>query len=88
MAAGWWQRIYSQIELRVIASMAADEAMMQAFRNDEDIHARTAKEIFGLSSLEEVDRDQTSQSQGSKFRYWGPYGVSAFGLGSTTRNKG
>jgi len=69
---------YSQIELRVIASMAADEAMMQAFRNDEDIHARTAKEIFGLSSLEEVDRDQRRKAKEVNFGI--PYGVSAFGL--------
>jgi len=56
----------------------ADEAMMQAFRNDEDIHARTAKEIFGLSSLEEVDRDQRRKAKEVNFGI--PYGVSAFGL--------
>src|SRR5699024_1355272 len=43
---------YSQVELRVIASMADDENMIQAFKNGEDIHSRTAKEIFSLDSLE------------------------------------
>ncbi|MCC5926111.1 MAG: DNA polymerase I [Bacteroidetes bacterium] len=69
---------YSQIELRVIASMADDEAMKEAFRNEEDIHARTAKEIFGLDSLEHVDRDQRRKAKEVNFGI--PYGVSSFGL--------
>lgn len=69
---------YSQIELRVIASISEDEAMMQAFRDDQDIHARTAMEIFGLSSLEEVDRDMRRKAKEVNFGI--PYGVSAFGL--------
>ncbi|MEX0684891.1 MAG: DNA polymerase I [Balneolales bacterium] len=69
---------YSQIELRVIASLADDENMKQAFRNDEDIHARTAKEIFGISELEEVDREQRRKAKEVNFGI--PYGVSAFGL--------
>ncbi|HBX67198.1 MAG TPA: DNA polymerase I, partial [Balneolaceae bacterium] len=44
---------YSQVELRVIAHIAKDEAMMEAFKNKEDIHSRTAKEIFDLDSLDE-----------------------------------
>lgn len=69
---------YSQIELRVIASMAEDEAMKEAFRNEEDIHARTAKEIFGLEGLDEVDRDQRRKAKEVNFGI--PYGVSSFGL--------
>lgn len=69
---------YSQIELRIIASISGDEAMIQAFRNNEDIHARTAAEIFGLDSLEEVDRDQRRKAKEVNFGI--PYGVSAFGL--------
>lgn len=69
---------YSQIELRIIASMSNDTAMTEAFRNHEDIHARTAAEIFGLSSIEEVDREQRRKAKEVNFGI--PYGVSAFGL--------
>ena len=69
---------YSQIELRIIASMSGDEAMIEAFRNDEDIHARTAAEIFGLDSLDDVDREQRRKAKEVNFGI--PYGVSAFGL--------
>lgn len=69
---------YSQIELRVIASMSSDEAMKQAFHDDEDIHARTAKEIFGLDDIRNVDRDQRRKAKEVNFGI--PYGVSAYGL--------
>ena len=69
---------YSQIELRVIASIANETAMKAAFNNGEDIHARTAKEIFGLETLEEVDREQRRKAKEVNFGI--PYGVSAFGL--------
>jgi DNA polymerase-1 len=50
--AGWGMRLlsadYSQIELRIIASMAKDAAMMDAFKKGEDIHARTAANINGV----------------------------------------
>ncbi len=69
---------YSQIELRIIASMSGDEAMISAFRNNEDIHARTAAEIFGLRTIDEVDRDQRRKAKEVNFGI--PYGVSAFGL--------
>ncbi len=71
---------YSQVELRVIASMADDENMIRAFRNDEDIHSRTAKEVFGLDSLEEVTPDQRRKAKEVNFGI--PYGVSAYGLAS------
>ena len=69
---------YSQIELRVIASIANETAMKAAFNNGEDIHARTAKEIFGLETIEEVDREQRRKAKEVNFGI--PYGVSAFGL--------
>jgi DNA polymerase I len=71
---------YSQIELRVIASMSQDEAMMEAFRNDEDIHTRTAKEIFSLDDISTVDREQRRKAKEVNFGI--PYGVSAYGLAS------
>jgi DNA polymerase-1 len=69
---------YSQIELRIIASMAHDEAMIRAFEQDEDIHARTASEIFGLQDLSLVTPDQRRKAKEVNFGI--PYGVSAFGL--------
>lgn len=69
---------YSQIELRVIASMSGDVAMQQAFKSDEDIHSRTAREIFELDAFHEVDREQRRKAKEVNFGI--PYGVSAFGL--------
>ncbi len=69
---------YSQIELRVIAHISGDKAMSQAFKDDEDIHARTACEIFGLDSMDQVDREYRRKAKEVNFGI--PYGVSAFGL--------
>ncbi len=69
---------YSQVELRVIAHISKDEAMIEAFRNGEDIHARTAKEIFGLESLDDVTQDHRRKAKEVNFGI--PYGLSAFGL--------
>lgn len=69
---------YSQIELRIIASMSGDKAMITAFQDDEDIHARTAAEIFGLDTLDGVDREQRRKAKEVNFGI--PYGISAFGL--------
>jgi len=69
---------YSQVELRVIASISEDENMIRAFKNGEDIHARTAKEIFGLSALDEVTPDHRRKAKEVNFGI--PYGVSAYGL--------
>lgn len=69
---------YSQVELRVIAAIAEDQQMIEAFENEEDIHSRTAREIFGLKSLEEVDSNHRRKAKQVNFGI--PYGVSAYGL--------
>ena len=47
---------YSQIELRVLADMSQDENFLRAFRHNEDVHARTAAEVFGVA-VENVDSE-------------------------------
>lgn len=71
---------YSQVELRVIAHIAKDEAMIEAFLNDEDIHSRTAKEIFDLDSIDDATPDHRRKAKEVNFGI--PYGVSAYGLAS------
>lgn len=68
---------YSQIELRVIASMSGDAGMIDAFLSGEDIHAATASKVFGVP-LGDVTREQRSQAKTVNFGII--YGVSAFGL--------
>ena len=68
---------YSQIELRLIAQMSQDPAMVEAFKHGEDIHASTAAKVFNVA-LDEVTREQRSQAKTVNFGII--YGVSAFGL--------
>ena len=72
---------YSQIELRVIAALAQDEAMISAFKNGEDIHRATAAKVFEVP-LDEVTREQRSNAKTVNFGI--VYGVSAFGLSQQT----
>jgi len=72
---------YSQIELRIIASLSEDPSMVAAFNNNEDIHAATAAKVFGVS-LADVSREQRSQAKTVNFGII--YGVSAFGLSNQT----
>ena len=72
---------YSQIELRVIASMSGDKNMINAFNNNEDIHASTAAKIFGIN-MKEVTKEQRSHAKIVNFGII--YGVSAFGLSNQT----
>jgi len=68
---------YSQIELRIIASISNDEGMMTAFKNGMDIHTATAANIYGIRP-EEVTRDQRRNAKSVNFGII--YGISAFGL--------
>jgi len=72
---------YSQIELRIIASLSEDPSMLAAFNKNEDIHAATAAKVFGVP-LAEVSREQRSQAKTVNFGII--YGVSAFGLSNQT----
>ena len=72
---------YSQIELRVIASLSGDKNMIDAFNNNEDIHASTAANVFGIK-LEKVSKEQRSHAKIVNFGII--YGVSAFGLSNQT----
>ena len=72
---------YSQIELRIIAALSQDPAMVEAFQKGEDIHAATAAKIFGVA-LENVTREQRSNAKTVNFGI--VYGVSAFGLSQQT----
>tara|TARA_B100001173_G_scaffold111626_1_gene96740 strand:- start:77 stop:955 length:879 start_codon:yes stop_codon:yes gene_type:complete len=72
---------YSQIELRVIASMSGDTNMIDAFNRNKDIHASTAANVFGVK-LSEVTKEQRSHAKIVNFGII--YGVSAFGLSNQT----
>ena len=69
---------YSQIELRVLAHMSQDEHMMQAFRNNEDIHRQAASKVF-KTPIDEVTKEQRSSAKAVNFGI--VYGISDFGLG-------
>ena len=68
---------YSQVELRIMASLSKDEGMIEAFRNNEDIHASTAAKVFGVE-LSEVNREMRSKAKAVNFGI--AYGQGAFGL--------
>jgi DNA polymerase-1 len=68
---------YSQIELRIVADLAGDEVMLDAFRHDKDIHAITAAKIYGIP-VEEVSANQRRNAKTANFGIL--YGISAFGL--------
>ncbi len=68
---------YSQIELRLMAHMSADAAMLQAFKDGLDIHRATAARVYGVS-LAEVDSDMRRKAKMVNFGII--YGITAFGL--------
>lgn len=72
---------YSQVELRIVAHMAGDEAMLAAFRAGQDIHATTAAAIYNVT-LENVTKEQRRHAKAVNFGLI--YGMSAFGLMRTT----
>ena len=68
---------YSQIELRILAHASGEESLIEAFRRGEDIHARTASEVFGVP-LDAVTPEQRDVAKTTNFAVI--YGVTAFGL--------
>jgi DNA polymerase I len=68
---------YSQIELRIMAHLSADENLRRAFRDGEDVHRATAAEVFGLP-LSQVDSDQRRVAKVINFGLI--YGMSSFGV--------
>ena len=77
---------YNQIELRLLANMAEEEGMIDAYKNGIDIHTKTASEIFGVS-VDKVTREQRRDAKAVNFGII--YGISDFGLSQnikTSRN--
>ena len=72
---------YSQIELRIIASLSNEDNMLNAFKNKEDIHASTASAVFNVP-INQVTKEQRSNAKVVNFGII--YGVSAFGLSNQT----
>ncbi len=68
---------YSQIELRVLAHLSGDQTLIDAFKSDEDIHARTAADVFGVFP-QMINADMRRQAKVINFGIL--YGMSAFGL--------
>ena len=68
---------YSQVELRVLAHMAQDKLLLESFLNGQDVHARTAAEVFGVP-LEQVDSMMRTRAKAVNFGIL--YGISSFGL--------
>jgi len=68
---------YSQIELRILAHMAKDKVLLEAFLGNQDIHTRTASEVFGVA-VEDVSGDMRGRAKAVNFGII--YGISDFGL--------
>ncbi|CAK2272698.1 DNA polymerase I [Vibrio crassostreae] len=68
---------YSQIELRIMAHLSGDKALLEAFQQGKDIHAATAAEIIGVN-IEDVTTEQRRRAKAVNFGLI--YGMSAFGL--------
>jgi DNA polymerase-1 len=68
---------YSQVELRIMAHFASDETMIESFKSGEDIHRRTAAEVYGVD-IADVTQEQRRAAKTANFAII--YGVSAYGL--------
>ena len=68
---------YSQIELRIMAHLSGDKNMIEAFKEEQDIHAATAAKIYKIN-IDEVTREQRSKAKTANFGII--YGISVFGL--------
>ena len=73
---------YSQIELRILAHLSGEPAIIESFRRGEDIHTRTASEVFKIAPAE-VTPLQRTIAKSANFAIL--YGVSAFGLSQATK---
>jgi DNA polymerase-1 len=71
---------YSQVELRLLAHFSQDQNMLDAFKNDRDIHRQTASEVFDVP-LESVTKDQRNGAKAINFGLM--YGQTSFGLSQT-----
>ncbi len=72
---------YSQIELRIVAHMSGDQAMLEAFKQGQDIHAATAAAVYGIP-IDQVSKEQRRHAKAINFGLI--YGMSAFGLSNST----
>jgi len=72
---------YSQVELRILAHISGDEKLIEAFKDREDIHARTAAEVYGIS-INDVTPEMRRSAKTANFAVI--YGVSAYGLSQQT----
>ncbi|HEV8473372.1 MAG TPA: DNA polymerase, partial [Methylomirabilota bacterium] len=80
-----WQFVaadYSQIELRILAHLSGEPAIIESFRQGEDIHTRTASEVFKVAAAEVTSLQRTIAKSAN---YAILYGVSAFGLSQATK---
>jgi DNA polymerase-1 len=68
---------YSQIELRILAHITGDKTLVDAFNNDEDVHARTAADLFDIP-VDQVDSEMRRKAKMTNYAI--AYGVSGFGL--------
>ena len=68
---------YSQLELRILAHVAQDPLMLESFRENQDVHARTASEVFGMP-LDQVSPEMRRRAKAVNFGI--VYGISDFGL--------
>ena len=73
---------YSQIELRIMAHLSQDPALIEAFKDDEDIHAATASNVFGVP-FDEVTAEQRRRAK--VFNFGVLYGLSEYGLSTKER---
>jgi len=71
---------YSQVELRILAHLSQDEVLVRAFKSDEDIHERTAREVF---SADELTNPAECRRRAKVINFGIVYGLSAFGLSQT-----
>lgn len=69
---------YSQIELRVLAHIACDKHMIEAFKNNVDIHTNTAMRVFGITNSDDVTSEMRRQAKAVNFGI--VYGISDYGL--------